>query len=141
VIEEIMKILPDISEEEKEAVLKILESEYEKGKQDAKSEYEKIDFDQALSSRLSDSGALCEKATIAVMDMENVVFENGEFLGLDEEIERVKAEYAFLFKQEVPHFSTGDGMEDEQDISALNYMERLRLFKENPDLYKLRMNK
>ena len=140
-IDEIMKILPDISDEEKEALLSILEGEYEKGKADAKSEQDKIDYDQALSSRLADSGALCEKATLAVMDMENIIFENGEFLGLDEEIERVKNEYAFLFRQDVPHFSSGDGLENEPDISALNYMERLRLFKENPDLYKLKMNK
>ena len=139
--EKLLELIGEVSEETKEEIKNALLTEYERGRGDQIKEQEKNALKDAVVSMLEEAGALDTELAKSVMNMESVICENGEISGLSEEIDRIKGEYAFLFRQDCPHFSSGSGGENEVDISSLNYLERLRLFKENPDLYKLQMNK
>jgi len=139
-MEELLKLLPELSDEVKAELEKAFSAQYEKGRSDLIKEQEKSCFDEAVTRALEDAGAIDTEIAFSVMDMENVIFEAGDFLGLSDEIDRVKSQYGFLFHQDGPQFSAGNSDSDEIDLSALNYLERLRLYRENPELYKLHRN-
>ena len=140
-MEELLMILPELSDEAKAELEQALSGQYEKGKNDQIKKQEKESFDAAIVKELENAGALNSEMALSVMDMENILFEDGEFLGFSEELARVKNEYGFLFRQEGPQFSSGQATGDDIDLASLNYLERLKLYRENPDLYKLKMNK
>ena len=135
-MEELLKFLPELSEEAKAELERALADKYQQGKCDQRMEQDKITFDNAVEQALIDAGAVDTALSKSVMDFENVLCEDGEILGLGEEIERVKKEYAFLFRMDCPQFSTPPAKDEEIDLSGLNYIERLKIFKENPELYR-----
>ena len=135
-MEELLKLLPELSEEAKAELEKALANRYEQGKTDQRMEQDKINFDSAVERALLDAGAIDTAISKSVMDFENVLFEGGEILGLGEEIDRVKKEYGFLFRMDCPQFSASSGNDEDIDLTSLNYIERLKLFKENPELYR-----
>lgn len=139
--EKLLEIIGDISDEAKDELKNALLAEYEKGREDRIAEEEQTALADLVTSKLEEAGALDTELAKSVMNMESVAFENGEMTGLSEEIERLKSEYGFLFRQDGPQFSREASGSADVDISTLNYLERLKLFKENPDLYKLQMNK
>ena len=139
--EKLLELIGQVPDGAEGEIKNALLAEYERGRSDQIKEQEKNTLKDTVVSKLEEAGALDTELARSVMNMEAVKWENGEISGLSEEIERIKVEYAFLFRQDCPHFSSGNGRESEIDISSLNYLERLRLFKENPDLYKLQMNK
>lgn len=139
--EKLLELIGDVSEEAKAEIKNSLEASYEKGKADQLEAQQRESLAEKIVSELEASGAFDTELAKSVMNMDNILTEDGKVSGLLEEIERLKTEYGFLFRQEGPQFSRGAAQKDEVDISSLNYLERLRLFKENPDLYKLQMNK
>ena len=140
-MEELLKILPELSDEAKAELEKALLSRYKQGKSDQAKEQEKVDFDLALSKALESAGAIDTAVSRSVMDLDNVLYEKGEFLGLTEEIERIKKEYAFMFHQDCPHFSAGMNGDGDVRLGELNYMERLKLYHENPELYRMQVSR
>lgn len=139
--DKLLELIGEVSDEVKEEIKNALDARYEQGKSDQIAEHEKSSLADMVASALTNAGVYNEELALGLLDMEKITFENGEARGLTEEIERIKNEYAFLFRQDGPQFSAGSSGDNEVDISSLNYLERLRLFKENPDLYKLQMNK
>lgn len=140
-MEEILKFLPELSDEAKAELEKALNDQYEKGRADLLSQQEKDAFDTAISAELEKCGALDMELVRSVMDMENIIFEEGSFLGLDEEICRIKGEYGFLFRQDCPQFSGMMTSGKDVDISSMNYLERLKLYRENPGAYRMHCGK
>ena len=140
-MEELLAFLPEISEEAKREIEKALLSKYKQGKSDQLKEEEKKSFELALDEALEKAGAIDAKVSRTVIDLDSVIYESGEFLGLTEEIDRIKNEYAFLFHQDTPQFTRGANNSGDVDVSALNYLERLKLYRENPELYRLHTSK
>ena len=140
-MEELLEHLPELSEEAKAEIEKALLARYKQGKSDQLREQERVDFDLALSKALESAGAIDTAVSRSVMDLDNVLYEKGEFLGLTEEIERIKKEYGFLFHQERPQFTAGLKSDGDVSISGLNYMERLKLYHENPELYRMQTSR
>ena len=101
----------------------------------------------ALDKGLSESGARNLIAVKALLDFEKITFENGELTGLNEQLWELKQEYPYLFletKQEVQFIQpAAKGQTDiaDEDFKKLGYMERVKLKREQPELYRAMIQK
>lgn len=155
--EEIMELLPNLKEEEVETILKLFNERLEKEKESIESGFdiEKIkeeaileaeakmaerEKENAISDTLDKANSKNKKALSALIDFDKVSFEDGKLIGLIEQIEALKQECDYLFNDsetDKPKFTNGLGaFENKLDMSGLSYSERLRLYKEMPELYK-----
>ena len=155
--EEIMELLPNLKEEEIETILKLFNERLEKEKESIESGFdiEKIkeeaileaeakmaerEKENAISDTLDKANSKNKKALSALIDFDKVSFEDGKLIGLIEQIESLKQECDYLFNDsetDKPKFTNGLGaFENKLDMSGLSYSERLRLYKEMPELYK-----
>ena len=74
----------------------------------AKADVEKLQFDYALNAALTGSRARDTRAVTALLDMEGLKLNNGEIVGLKDQLERLKAEKEFLFEGEgIPRIVKG----------------------------------
>ncbi len=103
----------------------------------------------AIDKALTAAGAKNAKATLALLDTDKVsVDDNGQLLGLSEQLDVVKAENSFLFdggtqddsvkKPGVQAFSSGNpssGSPANVDLSKMSYRERVSLKHANPERY------
>jgi len=153
--EEIMGLIPTLSEEDAEALSDIWEEELLKEKEsfdaekireearqealfEAQQAYLEKERDTALEVALEKANSKSTKALRALIDMEKVGFEDGQITGLSQQIDMLKAECGFLFFEddEKPKFTKGPApFENKIDISSLSYKERLKLYCEMPDVY------
>lgn len=131
-----------ITELEKIDIDGIKSAEYERGKQEAAKEVTKLKLDTALEGALTKAGARNTKALRGLLDMDKIKFENDTLTGLDEQIEDIKKENDYLFEssQTKPKFSQSTpgapaGVSKE-DFSKMSYNERLKLYNDNPEMYK-----
>lgn len=62
-------------------------------------ELNEVRYKNSLTSKLKESGAHNTKALMALLNEEELKFEDGEIVGLDTQLEAVKAENDWLFKQ------------------------------------------
>lgn len=69
---------------------------------------EKQQFDSALDNRLKTAKARNIKAVRALLDMDMLTFEGREISGLDQQIECIKADCAYLFDSDKCDVSTPD---------------------------------
>lgn len=159
--EEIMELIPALSSEDAQALSELWEEEISKEKEALSAEFdvEKIrkeakeealllaekkileeKREAAIESALLSANSKSVKALRALIDLEKVNFSDGELKGLAEQIEEIKNECGFLFfeeNEEKPKFTKGmEPFEQKADIDGLSYKERLKLFKEMPELYK-----
>lgn len=76
-------------------------------KKDYESKLEQVQFDHALENALSGAKARNAKAVKALLDMEGLKLNNGEIVGLDKQLETLKADNGYLFEGEenAPHFA------------------------------------
>ncbi len=135
------KLFPTITEEQSAELEKALKSAYEKGKADAGSEYQKSELDKAVNSALTKAGAKNVTAVKALIDMSKITMENGEVKGLIEQIEKLKRENGYLFSEggKKPEFTAAASAAQKmsaKEFEKLSYKKRLKLFRENPELYK-----
>lgn len=153
--EEIMELIPALSEEDaevlsdlwEEELLKVKESiDIEKIREEARNEayeqardeYLKKQREYALVDALEKVNSKSTKTLRALIDTEKVGFEDGEITGLSEQIDKLKEECGFLFfdEEEKPKFTKGPAaFENKIDLSGLSYKERLKLYCEMPDVY------
>lgn len=157
--EDLMGLVPALSEEDAEALQSFWEDELSKEKEslsagfdaqkireearqeallEAKQEYLKKLRDDALEDALEKTNAKSIKALKALIDAEKVEFCDGKITGLSEQIDKLKNECGFLFFEddEKPKFTNGPAFfENKLDLSGLSYKERLKLYSEMPDLY------
>lgn len=82
-------------------------TKYEQAQADAEKKLEQVQFDHALDSALSGAKARNAKAVRPFLDMEGLKLNNGEIIGLDKQLETLKADNAWLFEgeEDAPHFA------------------------------------
>lgn len=159
--EEIMELIPTLSEEDADALSALWEEELLKEKENftqefdadkirqeakdealfmAREEFEKEKKENAIQHALENANARNIKALKALIDFEKVEFLEGKLVGFFEQIENLKEECGFLFieeETEKPKFTKGiTPFETGMDLSGLSYKERLKLYREMPELYK-----
>lgn len=79
---------------------KQLEDELLDIKETHSKELESIKFNNLLDSTLKDSGAKSLKAVKALMNMDEIKYEEGKLEGIDNILENLKKEYDYLFHTE-----------------------------------------
>lgn len=153
--EQIKELVPEISEEQADALIELYEKcaaelkesgateeelseAYAKGVQDAEKKFNEAEFARILETELQKAGAKNTKAVRALLDTEELALENGVISGLEKQLEKLKAECDYLFagSGKKPKFTSGNSAYgSEIDISKLSYRERLKLYRESPELY------
>lgn len=134
---ELASAFPAISEEEIENIRK---SEYDKGYLEASQLFHKAEFERLLSCELLANDAKNIKAVSALLDLDKLELQDGKLIGFDEQIAAIKEECPYLFDSivEKPVFTKGINDSNENiDLYKLSYKERLKLFKEMPELYNI----
>ena len=155
--EELLKLIPTLSEEDAEALSGLWEEEIlaEKEKLEkefdvdkireeallhAKEEFQTEKRENAIKNALENVNTKSIKALKALIDFDKVGFEEGELTGLKEQIEKLKEECDFLFfdeEEKKPKFTKElPPFENKADLSGLSYKERLKLYREMPEIYK-----
>lgn len=77
-------------------------AKFEAAEAKAKADMEKLQFDYALTAALSGAKAREPKAVAALLDMEGLKLNNGEIVGLKDQLEKLKTEKDFLFESDDP---------------------------------------
>lgn len=72
----------------------------EQAQKDAEAKITAMQFDHALDGALSGAKAKNAKAVKALLDMEGLKMNNGEIVGLNEQLEKVKEENGYLFEDD-----------------------------------------
>ena len=72
----------------------------EQAQKDAEAKITAMQFDHALDGALSGAKAKNTKAVKALLDMEGLKLNNGEIVGLNEQLEKVKEENGYLFEDD-----------------------------------------
>lgn len=75
-------------------------AKFEAAEAKARADVEKLQFDYALNAALSGAKARDARAVTALLDMESLKLNNGEIIGLKDQLEKLKAEKDFLFEGE-----------------------------------------
>lgn len=83
------------------------------------------------------------KAIKALLDLDDAKFENGEVVGLKEQLETVQKDNPYLFGADVKPNSTLPGEPGgktpagitPEEFSKMNYSQRAKVYDENPELY------
>lgn len=101
---------------------------------------------QLTVSGLLDRALMQEKArnltaVKALLNMEGITVEDGELCGLNEQLDKLKAECGYLFEQKEGKLqfmrpAAKGGMQvTPEAFRSMSYMERLQMKKEQPELY------
>ena len=95
----------------------------------------------ALDQALMKAGARNLIAVKALLNMEEITLENGVLCGLDEQLWTMKQENGYLFEagennvQFIRPAAKGKAEVTSEEFKKMGYMERLKLKREQPDLY------
>ena len=118
---------------------KLKKAEYERGISEGQKQLDAYKLQSAVDERIKSAGAKNNAAAKALLDLSSVCFEGGELKGLDEQLEQVKKENAYLFADSnKPSFtapSSGFSAPTSAEFDKMGYFERVKLFNENPKLY------
>lgn len=137
-MEKIKKIVPDITEEQFAAISELFASEYERGKNDAEAGFNKSRKEEQIDEKIKAAGAKNVKAVKALLDLESA--QNDE-KSLQQQLDALKKECPYLFEdgEKKPQFTSGkakNGSLDKKAFENMSYRKRLKLFSDNPELYK-----
>ena len=150
--EDILGLVPTLSEEDAEAISGLWEEALLKEKDGfdadkireealltARQEFEAQKRETAVKEVLENANSKNIKALHALIDFEKVDYQDGVLTGLSEQIDEIKKECDYLFfgeEEKKPRFTKGIApFENRVDLSGLSYKERLKLFKEMPEIY------
>lgn len=136
-MEEIKKLIPGITDKQLEAISKLLAAEYEKGKKEVQDGIAKKEREDKVDQAIKAAGALNLKAVRALLDIEAAADEKS----LNKQLEAIKKECPYLFEDgtKKPQFTSGkvkNGSIDKKTFETMSYKKRLKLFSENPELYR-----
>lgn len=117
-----------------------LDAEYERGLSDGTAQMEELKMAQAVDAALSATGAKNPQLLKKLIDISALSLEDGEIVGLDEQIEEIRQENPFLFEEEnpAPKFTLRTKSSDKitkQSFDKMSYMDRVKLYSKNPALY------
>lgn len=79
-------------------------------------------FTQKLHEQVEQSGAKSVKATVALLNQEALSLEEGNVLGLSEQLSALKEEHPYLFDSKLPHAvasATGGGESERSLFSVI----------------------
>ena len=138
---EIEKIFPNVTDEQLKELEKLETESYEKGKKEAEQLYKKTELERLINDGVSKSGAKNAKAVKALLELEKIALDEGKLSGFSEQIDQLKKSCGYLFETEVkkPQFTAQNmGAKEltKKSFENLGYKKRLKLFLENPSLYK-----
>ena len=119
--EDILNLLPELTDSEVEGILKLhnasvtalkeeleksntddeaLNDAYEKGLKDAEEKFLKAELEKLLETELENAGSKSAAALKTFLDLEKIRLEDGKITGLSEQLEMLRQEYGFLFKED-----------------------------------------
>lgn len=133
-----------LSEETASAVLEevksLLENEFARGEKEGLAQLENYKLSEYIENELSKTKAKNPELLKSLIDFDAVLYEDGAFSGLSEQIDLIREENPFLFEEEtaVPKFSRKAKSCDQitkKDFDAMPYAQRVSLFSKNPALY------
>jgi len=129
-----------------EIVAEIENSAYEKAKAEFEVELAKLEFDYALNVALIKVGVIdLDLIKVKLNKAELTLDEFGNIVGLEEQLDEVRERFPMLFtgaKSSVELFgmkpaavNTEERPVSREELAAMNYRERLKLFRKDPALY------
>lgn len=138
---EIEKIFPNVTDEQLKVLEKLETESYEKGKKETEELYKKSELERLINDGISESGAKNIKAVKALLELEKIALDEGKLSGFSEQIDELKKSCGYLFETESkkPQFTAQNKGAKEltkKSFETLGYKKRLKLFLENPALYK-----
>ena len=155
--EDILALFPQMPDEDAEKILglyaesvaeleagadaseKALEEAYARGVKETEDKFFASERERLLAQALDNAGSKSVEALKALLKLEEITLEDGVLKGLDEQLLKLRTECSFLFEEDEnkPRFTAESQKNgDAFDISKLGYRERLKLFKDDPELYK-----
>lgn len=156
--EELKRLVPHLSDEETEGILalyeekiaqqrvpeeadrteEIREAAYRDAMREVEEKFARLELERMIDAELERANSRSPKILKALIDADGITMEDGKLLGLSEQLERLRNEYGFIFAEdeERPKFTkelvrAGADM----DLSKLSYKDRLKLYREMPELY------
>lgn len=138
---DIEKLFKGITEEQFKELEKLENEAFEKGKKESEEAYKKAETDRLLDEALASSGAKNKKAVKALLELDKISLKNGVLEGLSEQMVELKKNCEYLFESDIkkPQFtaqSKGTKELTKKGFENMGYKKRLKLFLENPMLYK-----
>lgn len=143
--EELIELIPALSEEDAEKILALYEEKvaetnvlHESAVRELEEQFAKRETDRLILEELEKANPKSVDVLRALLDESLISVKDGALSGLAEQLEMLKEEYAFIFAsdEEKPKFTKQTKSDEEDaDISKLSYKERLKLYKEMPELY------
>ena len=136
---DIEKLFPAITEEQLKELEKLEADAFQRGKAESEESYKKAETARLLDEALAKSGAKNKKAVKALLELDKITLEKDGLKGLSEQIEGLKKSCDYLFEGEAkkPQFTAqSKGELTKNGFEGMSYKKRLKLFLENPTLYK-----
>lgn len=135
--EQIKKLIPDITEEQLAGLETLIGEAVAKETEKSAGEIKNAELERLLKA----AGAKNAETVKPLLDTDKLVLTKEGLAGFEEEIERIKKEYGYLFDSgsKKPQFTAPSGREaavTPEEFSGMSYRKRLKLFAENPQLYK-----
>lgn len=126
--------------EELQAQITALQQQNEQAQAEYQQQLQQKEFDFALTEALRDAKAKNPKAVKALLDSESIKYENGQLIGLSEQLEKLKKSDDYLFVAEglkgntPPQGGTPPAITKEQ-FASMSYMEKLDLYNKDAELF------
>ena len=138
---DIEKLFPEITEEQLKEIERIEADAFERGKKASEDAYKKAEKERLLNEAIMKSGARNTKAVKALLELDKIAFTEDGISGLSEQLSELKKNCGYLFEPETekPQFTAqkrGGKETLENGLDGMSYKKRLKLFLENPTLYK-----
>lgn len=138
---ELEKIFPDLTEEQFKELSRLENLAYEKGKSETETILRKEELENMISGAIKAAGAKNETAVKALLDFDKINSDKDGLKALNAQLDELKKSCDYLFEtnSEKPKFTAqnqgGTGL-TKKDFDNMSYQKRLKLFSENPELYK-----
>ena len=138
---DIEKLFPNITEEQFKELEKLEAEAFKRGKKESEEAYKKAETERLLDEEIASSGAKNKKAVKALLELDKITLEEEGLTGLSEQIAALKKSCGYLFDSESkkPQFTAQNKGAKEltkKGFEGMSYKKRLKLFLENPALYK-----
>ena len=138
---DIEKLFPNITEEQLKELEKLETEAFQRGRRESDESYKKVETERLIDEAIVSSGAKNKKAVKALLELDKISLDGKELKGLSEQLSELKknCDYLFAGDTQKPQFtaqSKGSKELTKKAFEGMSYKKRLKLFLENPALYK-----